>query len=85
MYYYDESLSQIFADTTQTQQIDHDTLHQYAVALNSPWMKTNQKFSIVSNDDEFSGSDWVVTLDIIGYEYSGVHVFLDMVQIRYRL
>ena len=71
VYYYDESLSQIFADTTQTQQIDHDTLHQYAVALNSPWMKTNQKFSIVSNDDEFSGSYWVVTLDVLGYEYSG--------------
>ena len=71
VYYYYESLSQIFTDITQTQQINHDTLHQYAVALNSPWMKTNQKFSIVSNNDELSGSDWVVTLDIIGYEYSG--------------
>ena len=27
VYYYDESLSQIFRDTTQTQQINHDTLH----------------------------------------------------------
>lgn len=71
VYYYDESLSQIFADTTQTQQINHDTLHQYAVALNSPWMKKNQKFSTVSNDDEFSCSDCVVTLEVLGYEYSG--------------
>lgn len=33
-YYDDESLSKIFSDITQTQQIDNDKLHQYAVALN---------------------------------------------------
>lgn len=71
VYYFDENLSQIFSDTRQTPLIDNDKLHQYAVALNSPWMEKNQTFSIVSNDDEFSGGDWVVTLDVLGYEYSG--------------
>ena len=69
VYYYDEGLNKIFSDTEQ--QVDNATLNQYAIALNSPWMKNKQKFSIVSNDNELSGSDWIATLDIIGYEYSG--------------